>query len=71
MKKLWTFENKDKRDAFLGTLGNHSIPFQLFNNKMQPDAANGLNLYVEEEVYEDARRVFVYYRRKNTNRHRK
>lgn len=71
MAKLWTFEKKEKLNPFAAVLRNAGIPFQLLSANMKEDEVNGLTVSVEEDYFEDARRLLINYRRKNTNRNRK
>ncbi len=71
LKILWTFETKEKLEAFIPVLENHEIPYQQLAKGKQLASQEGVILSVEEADYVEAKRLLVLYRRKNTNRNRK
>jgi hypothetical protein len=71
LKILWTFESKEKLDAFLPILQNNDIQYQQLAKGKQIASDSGVILSVEEDDYIEAKKLLMYYRRKNTNRNRK
>jgi hypothetical protein len=67
--KLWTFENKAKLDLFASVLQNHDIAFEVLTKGMQENSDSGVVVSVDDSDYEEAKKLLVKYRRKNTNRH--
>ena len=71
MKILWTFESKAKLDAFVPILENKEIPYEQLAKGKQIASESGVILSVEDSDYVEAKRLLMYFRRKNTNRNRK
>jgi|WetSurMetagenome_2_1015567.scaffolds.fasta_scaffold1682718_1 hypothetical protein len=71
LKILWTFESKEKLDAFLPILQNNDIQYQQLAKGKQIASDSGVILSVEEDDYIEAKKLLMFYRRKNTNRNRK
>jgi hypothetical protein len=71
LTKLWTFENKAKLDSFIPVLESNDIPYRVLSRGLKDDTENGLVVSVDEGDYEEARKLLIHYRRKNTNRNRK
>jgi len=70
MRDLWTFETKEKLDAFVAVLRNHEIPYQLLSKGKRIVSDNGLIVSVDEGDYEKARKFLKIFRRNSTNRNR-
>jgi len=70
LRDLWTFENKEKLDAFAAVLQSHDIPYQLLSEGRRIVSDNGLIVSVEEDDYAKARKLLKISRRNNTNRNR-
>lgn len=71
MKILWTFESKAKLDAFIPVLESNQIPYEQLAKGKQVASDSGVILSVEDGDYVEAKRLFMNFRRKNTNRNRK
>lgn len=70
MRDLWTFENKEKMDAFVAILQRQEIPYQVLMKGRQIASDLGMIVTVEEGDYAKARRLLKIYRRSSTNRNR-
>jgi hypothetical protein len=63
---LWTFESRAKFDQFAKVLKNHDIPFEI-QSKLKLPNPNGVAIAVEEDYYDDAKRVLIKYRKRRTS----
>jgi hypothetical protein len=70
LRDLWTFESKEKMDAFVEILQRHEIPYQILMKGRQIASDLGMIVTVEEGDYTRARRLLKIYRRNSTNRNR-
>lgn len=70
MRDLWTFETKEKLDAFIAVMQNNEIPYQVLSKDKRIVAANGLLIAVEEADYAKARNLLKIFRKNSTNRNR-
>ncbi|HUX42649.1 MAG TPA: DUF2007 domain-containing protein [Rectinemataceae bacterium] len=67
MKILWTFEDRAKLEKFTAVLEKNEMPFEI-NSKTTEGSTNQLTVSVEDDDYENAKRLLMRHRRRKTSK---
>lgn len=67
LKILWTFEDRAKLEKFTAVLEKNEMPFEI-NSKTTEGSTNQLTVSVEDDDYENAKRLLMRHRRRKTSK---
>jgi hypothetical protein len=67
VKVLWTFEDKEKLDKFAAVLDAKEISYEV-NAKSEDRSTNQHTLSVEDDEYEQAKRLLMRHRKRKTGK---
>jgi hypothetical protein len=66
MRKLWTFENRDKMDLFAAILKEADIHYENQSLGKNLSSSNEVTISVDENEYERAKKILMKYRKRKT-----
>jgi len=67
MIPLWTFETREKADAFLPVLQNNNINYETDGKKLPDSKHVGVTVLVEDKDYAKAKRLLMKHRKRRTS----
>ena len=67
MKKLWTFEKKEKLEAFAEVLRNHDILFESVSAKNEDAKRGEVSIFVDDDDFPLAKKLFMKHRKRRTS----